>query len=133
MPKSSSLQNLRPMFLRFLLVGGSGFVIDVGLTYLLISLGVAPWLARPPAIASAAVFTWLANRQFTYRVRSQKSTQEAARYALVATLMAALNYAVYLVLLGLSVAPVLAVTLATAIQTVASFFAYRRFVFHLPR
>lgn len=121
------------MFFRFLLVGGSGFVIDLGLTYLLISLGVAPWLARPPAIASAAVFTWLANRQFTYRVSSQKSPREAARYVLVATIMATLNYLVYLVLLRFSLAPVIAVTLATAIQTMASFFAYRRFVFNLPR
>lgn len=121
------------MFVRFLLVGGSGFLMDVGLTFLLIHLGVAPWLARPPAIASAAMFTWLANRQFTYKVTSPKSTQEATRYALVATLMAALNYSIYLVLLRFSLAPVVAVTLATAIQTVVSFAAYRQFVFNLPR
>ena len=121
------------MFVRFLLVGGSGFVIDVGLTYLLIRLGLAPWLARPPAIVCAAVFTWLANRQFTYQVTSQKSAHEATRYALVATLMATLNYAIYLVLIGISLVPVMAVTFATAIQTVLSFYAYRRFVFLLPR
>lgn len=38
------------MFRRFLLVGGVGFLIDAGLTRLLIALGLAPWLARVPAI-----------------------------------------------------------------------------------
>jgi len=121
------------MFIRFLLVGGTGFVIDAGLTYLLIYLGVAPWLARPPAIAIAAVFTWMANRQFTYQVTAQKSSREAARYALVAVAMAAVNYSIYLILIGFSMAPMVAVTLATAVQTVISFFAYRRFAFKLPR
>ena len=54
------------MFFRFLCVGGSGFIIDLTITYFLIFLNVEPWVARIPAIFSAMLFTWLANRYFTY-------------------------------------------------------------------
>lgn len=117
------------MFIRFLLVGGLGFVIDLGLTYLLIHLGVEPWLARPPAIISAALFTWLANRQFTYKIKVKKNTYEAMRYALVAMAVAAMNYSIYIALIEFDIAPILAVTMATAVQTIVSFHAYRWFAF----
>jgi len=116
-------------FLRFLLVGGSGFVIDAGLTYGLVRWGTPPWLARLPAIGCAAVFTWLANRHFTYAVRTAHSAGEALRYAAVAAAMAVLNYGIYLLILRWGAPPLLAVTVATACQTVVSFHAYRRFAF----
>ena len=117
------------MFIRFLLVGGMGFCIDAGLTYLLIQLTLAPWLARIPAILLAMAFTWLANRYFTYRVNKARSTNEAMRYAFVALIMALINYLIYLFLVRYGVWPVAAVTLATACQTMISFHAYRHFVF----
>lgn len=117
------------MFIRFLLVGGLGFFIDLGLTYFLISLGAAPWLARPPAIVSAALFTWLANRQFTYKIATEKSTQEAIRYGLVAAVVALMNYSIYIALISFDIDPPLAVAIATAAQTVISFYAYQLFAF----
>lgn len=117
------------MFIRFLIVGGAGFCIDAGLTYLLIQLTFAPWLARIPAIALAMVFTWLANRYFTYQVKRVRSASEAVRYAIVALCMALLNYLIYVVLVWYGVWPLAAVTLATACQTLLSFHAYRHFVF----
>ena len=117
------------MFVRFLLVGGSGFVIDAGLTYLLVSLNVAPWLARIPAVLFAMLYTWQANRYFTYEVKAARSAAEALRYALVAAAMALGNYVAYLFLIDRGMWPVAAVTVATAFQTVASFYAYRYFVF----
>ena len=80
------------MFIRFLLVGGIGFFIDVGTTYLLIQLGISAWSSRIPAILLAMLFTWLANRIFTYKVNRPSSTNEAFRYALVAIFMAFFNY-----------------------------------------
>jgi putative flippase GtrA len=121
------------MFFRFLLVGGSGFLIDAGITYLLIQLMVAPWLARVPAIFLAMAFTWLANRYFTYEVKKARSTNEAMRYAVVAMVMALINYLIYFVLVSYRTWPLAAVTFATACQTVMSFHAYRYFVFREPR
>ncbi len=121
------------MFFRFLLVGGSGFVIDAGITYLLNSLGVAPWLARMPAIALAMTYTWAANRHFTYQVTTRRTAREAMRYAAVAAAMALINYAIYFVLIRYSFWPVAAVTIATACQTLLSFHLYRKIVFGKPR
>jgi putative flippase GtrA len=117
------------MFRRFLLVGGVGFVMDAGLTRLLIELGLAPWLARVPAILSAMTFTWLANRRFTYEVKTSRSANEALRYALVATTMTLVNYSIYVVLISLGIPPVAAITFATACQSVMSFLAFRHLVF----
>jgi len=126
-------RNRSALFFRFLLVGGSGFLIDAGITYLLNSLGVSPWLARIPAIALAMVFTWTANRQFTYEVKTGRTAGEAIRYATVAAAMAFLNYLFYLALTSNGVQPVAAVTIATASQTILSFYLYRHIVFGKPQ
>ena len=117
------------MFSRFLLVGGSGFLIDAGLTYLLVLLTIEPWLARIPAIVLAMVYTWMANRYFTYEVKTAPISREVVRYALVAGGMAMVNYLIYFVFLFLGLWPVAAVTLATGCQTIISFYCYRQFVF----
>jgi putative flippase GtrA len=117
------------MFFRFLLVGGSGFLIDAGITYLLILLGLPPWLARVPAIALAMAYTWVANRHFTYEVVSARSIGEAIRYAFVAAAMALANYLIYFVLVSKGIWPLVAVTIATACQTILSFHLYRHIVF----
>lgn len=116
-------------FGRFLLVGGTGFGIDVGITMVLIGLTGNAWLARIPAIATAMFFTWMLNRSFTFSVKSRRTSREAVRYLAVALLMALGNYVVYGILLKLAVWPVAAIAIATAIQAVGSFYGYRRFVF----
>jgi len=120
-------------FSRFLLVGGLGFFIDAGGTSLLILLGVAAWAARVPAIILAIVFTWLANRNFTYQIDRPKSVNEAARYAIAAALMAALNYIVFLVLITNQIWPLAAITVSTGIQAAISFHFYRIFVFKMAK
>jgi len=121
------------MFLRFLLVGGSGFLIDAGTTSLLIDLGTPSWLARIPAICLAMTYTWIANRHYTYAVKTARSSKEAMRYASVAAVMSLINYGIYFVLVQYEILPVVAVTIATACQTILSFHCYRRFVFRTSR
>jgi putative flippase GtrA len=121
--------NRAAFFFRFLLIGGSGFLIDVGITYLLYSLGLSPWIARIPAIALAMTFTWAANRQFTYRVTTSRTVGEALRYATVAASMASINYIIYFVLVSNGISTLVAVTFSTACQTIVSFYLYRHFVF----
>lgn len=116
-------------FVRFLLVGGTGFVIDAGLTLLLIRAGLPAAWARVPAIAAAMVFTWLANRRFTYRVQARRSGAEALRYGAVAFVMALFNYLVYRLLLDAGVSALPAIVVATALQTCISYVAYKRLAF----
>lgn len=117
------------MFFRFVLVGGTGFVIDAGITYLLIQLSVAASLARIPAIFFAMAFTWLANRHFTYEVKIKRTAKEGFHYLAVAVAMAAINYVIFLACIQNGMPPLVAVTVATACQTVLSFYAYRHLVF----
>jgi putative flippase GtrA len=117
------------MFLRFLIIGGAGFLVDAGLTMLLIKLGVDPLLARAPAIGAAILFTWLANRSYTFQVRVQRSVPEAIRYSGVALSAAAINYTLYFLFILAGLHPLAAITVATALQTGFSFFAYRHFAF----
>lgn len=118
---------------RFLLVGGIGFVVDAGLVYLLTSHGTPPVAARVPAISAAILTTWLLNRSFTFRVSARRSRAELARYIIVALSSAALNFGLYSVLTLLGVAPVAAVALATAALLLYSFVGYRRFAFNAGR
>ena len=124
----------RRVFLRFLIVGGTAYLIDVGVTYLLLlKVGLPAWLARVPALLLAMCYAWLLNRRFTYRVDRNRTAREAISYALVAGAMAMVNYLIYLVLISAHVLPVIAVTLATACQTIISFHSYRHFVFKTLR
>lgn len=117
------------MFLRFLIIGGAGFLVDAGLTMLLIKLAIDPLLARVPAIGAAIIFTWLANRSFTFQIRTRRSVPEAIRYVSVALSAAAVNYALYFLLIMAGLHPLVAISAATALQTGFSFFAYRHFAF----
>ena len=117
------------MFFRFLLVGGTAFLLDAGITLGLIQLQIDPWFARIPAMLIAMTYAWLANRHFTYRVSSRRSAKEAFLYFLVAVNVSLINYMIYVFLLTVGIWPFFAVAVATACQTVISFFAYRLIVF----
>ncbi len=116
-------------FARFVLVGGLGFAVDAGTNQALLVAGWAYWAARLPAIGLAMLFTWLANRRFTYQVQARRSAGEGLRYAAVACCMAVMNYGLYLLLVRAGLPPLASIVVATALQTVFSFHAYRRFVF----
>ena len=119
-------------FLLFAVVGGAGFVIDAGLTLALITAGVPPLLARPPAILAAMVFTWLANRTLTFRVSRERTMEEALRYSAVAVFVALVNYLIYSVLALHGLAPFIAIAIATALAMFLSYFGYKHFAFRMP-
>jgi len=115
----------------FLLVGGAGFVIDVGLVYLLSRAGLSPIMARIPAISAAILFTWLLNRRLTFRVTERPSRNELFRYASVALTSGILNFGLYSVLVLNGLMPLLAVALSTIALMAFSFFGYKIFAFQL--
>jgi len=116
-------------FIRFLIVGGLGFVIDSGITLTLIYFGLSAFIARLPAILAAMAFTWLANRRITFRLGTKPSGKEVMRYFTVAISMACFNYFLFSLLIMLSWPAFLAITFATAAQTVLSFYGYKKLVF----
>lgn len=54
-------------FLRYLLVGACGFVIDTGTTLLLISFGNFPAVSRIPGFFLALTMTYLLNVKFVFQ------------------------------------------------------------------
>lgn len=118
---------------RFLVVGGIGFVVDAGLVYVLSHLGISPIVARIPAIGTAILVTWILNRRLTFEVKRPGSTRELLRYLGVATVSALLNFALYSALVTAGVRPVIAVAAATVALVAFSFFGYRIFAFELRR
>ena len=118
-------------FARFAGVGGAGFVIDTGLTLLLIHRGIDPFTSRVFGILLAMITTWRLNRALTFGASRTSQASEGARYFIVAILAAILSYAIYTALL-LSLAdfpPALAIIIAVGTTTLISFFGYSRFAF----
>lgn len=116
----------------FLAAGSGGFLIDAGLTHVLVELaGVSPFAARIPAIMAAMSFTWLINRSRTFEKSRHSLAVEGFRYWTVGVTSALLNYALYAALIYRAplLQPIVAVMAASAGATAYSFFGYSRFVF----
>ena len=119
-------------FLRFVLVGGTGFFVDAGVLALVLwTTPMGPFSARLVSIASAMTYTWLCNRYLTFGPSSRNPLLEGARYGGVGLASSATNYLIYSgVLLAVpATPPLLALVPATALTMVLSYLGYSRLVF----
>ncbi len=118
----------------FVLSGGTAFVVDAGITLLLAHLGLNRFAARILGIAVAMVVAWLMHRRVTFAMDGGASWAEFLRFAAVAISANALNFVIYSVLLLAfpALATLVAIVIATAIATVASYLGFRLGVFRDP-
>jgi len=80
----------------FLLAGTLAFLTDaLVLMVLTREAGLDPLIARLFAIASAMAISWLINRTITFRVGVPPSAGEFLRFAALAWITTALNYAIF--------------------------------------
>lgn len=116
---------------RFALVGGLGFLVDLGLTLLLIRFGLDAFVSRIIAIAFAMLTTWRLNRALTFGASTTSQSSEGLRYFSVAVAVAMVNYSIYAALLVIvpAIPPGLAIMAAVGVATILSFIGYRRFAF----
>ncbi len=120
----------------FAVAGVLGFLVDVGVLYLL-----APWLgwyvARVLSFLAAATVTWLFNRRYTFAARAggQPLLREYLSYLLAMLGGAAVNYGVYVLVLqwvpGRGAAA-LGVALGSCAGMVVNFVSARQIVFRKP-
>jgi putative flippase GtrA len=119
-------------FVRFALVGGTGFLVDAGTLALFHhSIGLDPYLSRALSMLLAIFATWRLNRRLTFGASCASQAAEGLRYGLVAALTAGLNYSLYALtlLLWRDLAPVTAAAAATVLTMFASYTGYSRLVF----
>jgi putative flippase GtrA len=125
--------------LRFGVVGSVGFLVDAGVLYLLVSLGIGPLAARCVSFPTALAATWLLNSRWTFAAyRDEASrTRQAAGYVAVQLVGIAVNYAVYALSLNLtgrtSIGSVAALAIASAVGLLVNFTGSRMFVFRAAR
>ncbi|SOE17851.1 putative flippase GtrA [Hoeflea halophila] len=116
----------------FLFAGAIGFVVDMGMLWLLIEFRMLdPFSARAPAIGAALFCTYMINRTFTFGASHRKVAVEGVRYGSVGLISTLINYCVYsgllLTLPGLS--PYIALILGSGSATSFAYLGYSRFVF----
>ena len=110
--------------LGFLFSGGIAFSVDALLLTLLTGVfSVNPIPARLAAISLAMVAGWLSHRTFTFAVAAPPSRAEFLRYAGVQWTAAALNYALF-VLIILARPATLPIVAMVASSLVAMVFSY---------
>lgn len=118
--------------LRFVLVGGIGFLVDAAVLALLLQAApLDPFLARIVSIGTALAATWMLNRTLTFQPSGRGLAREGARYGGVGAATSVVNYLVYSALLLAMPAtpPLLALALASLAAMALSFLGYSRLVF----
>ena len=119
-------------FLRFLIAGGGGFLVDaLVLAALMRFTPLGPFPARAIAITLAMGFTFIVNRHFTFERSSRRLLSQGLRYGTVGTVSALTNYALFCALLITMPAlqPLVALVLASVAAMGLSFIGYSRLVF----
>lgn len=121
--------------LRFLVVGSIGFMVDGGMMMLLeAQVGWSPLLARMLSFPLAVTVTWLLNRIWTFKRRTQRAAAgQYALYFLIQLGGLAINFSVFALLIS-SVAwfadhSIVALALGSVLAMVFTFACSTRFVF----
>ena len=120
-------------FSKFAIIGGAGFLVDVGVLYLMRRAGLDLYSARVFSFIAAVTFTWVGNRLFTFRTALAPHRGLTAEWFLYLGAMAIgglVNYGVYALLITLSAVfrehPWLAVAGGTGAGMLINFLAARR-------
>ena len=119
----------------FIVAGSTAFVSDVGVFQVLhATLSVNPLIARLLSISVAMVVSWLINRRLTFDVPGPPRLAEFLRFAAIAWMSSAVNYAVFaaVLLLRPDVWPPLAIAIATGVAMGVSYLGMRLAVFGKP-
>lgn len=126
---------MRKLF-TFLVVGGTGFVVDASVLTTLIEYEVTDkFSARIVAIAMALIVTWSLNRHFTFGKSDRHVAVEGARYGTVGVIGSFINYGIYtsLLIAFRDLDPFVAMMAGSASATVFSYTGYSKLVFKRTR
>lgn len=138
---------MRAQLLRFGLVGGLGYVVDSGVLYAMLSLGLGFGTGRVVSFLCAVLTTWLLNRRFTFASAADVSQsvpktghpllREGLRYLAAMSFGGALNVGTYAAVMAIfsyhPVLPAIGVAAGSVVGMVANFASAKWWVYSRKR
>lgn len=117
---------------KFLVVGGASFAIDLGLLALLHEVGgVDLWVATPIAFLASLVFNFLVQRKFTFR-SSGRADVSLLKYGVLVVFNVIATDVVVNVVDGAGYPYALGKVIATVATTIWNFLLYKHWIFKSP-
>jgi len=114
---------------RFLIVGGLSFALDLGLLALLHEgFNVELWIATPVAFVTSLVFNFLLQRIVTFQASNHRGVS-AIRYLLLVVVNILVSDAIVTGFDAIGWSYVAGKTLATVLTTMWNYFLYRNWIF----
>jgi putative flippase GtrA len=114
---------------RFLIIGGLSFALDLGLLVLLHeALGVELWIATPVAFVVSLVFNFLLQRIFTFQATNHRGIS-ALKYVLLVFVNILVSDLIVTGFDALGWSYVVGKTTSTVLTTVWNYFLYRHWIF----
>lgn len=87
---------MQRQLVRFVFVGGFGFLVDTAVLYLMLWLGLGYFAGRAVSFLCAVFATWQLNRRFTFASSPSGSVwKEWGRYLAAMSVGGCVNYAAY--------------------------------------
>lgn len=125
---------MRSQFLRFAVAGTIGFLVDAGVLYVALAIGLGPYIGRVVSFLCAAFATWQINRRLTFVVKHAESLwTEWLRYLTAMSVGGACNYGTYVVALmflpKVTIAPLVALGAGSIVGMFVNFAFAKWWVF----
>lgn len=106
----------------FAAVGTIGFIVDAGVLYAGLAVGLGYYAGRVVSYLCAATVTWALNRRFTFQTTQTASKKEWGKFVLLNLAGFAVNYGAYAACLQASPLFTTHPVLAVAVGSVAGLF-----------
>jgi putative flippase GtrA len=125
---------MRQQVIRFVIAGVVGFVVDAGILYLALAVGLGYFAGRAVSFLCAVWATWQINRRYTFTSgRSESVWVEWWRYLAAMSVGGVVNYGAYsatiLTLKGLPFLPIIGVAVGSLAGMVVNFASAKLWVF----
>lgn len=114
-----------PLF-RFVLVGGTAFVLDAGVVWVMTQMGISVYISRIVSLALTVIFTFVLNRQATFCAQGPATGREFLAYVGASGIGIVINYVLFAACLKLGLAWLPAMVIGTVTASAFNFFAYSR-------
>ena len=109
---------------RFVVVGGLAFVLDAGLVFAMVHLGLDVYLSRAVSLIVVVLFTFVLNRQATFAATGWPNAREAFAYVAASLIGLLINYLVFVGATFANLPLLLAMAAGTIVASTFNFLAY---------